>query len=220
MTLQLFGHPFSSYTQKALIGLYETGAAFEQRVLSPEDPGTAAEFAQRSPLGKFPVLVDGDRVLLESSIIIEHLALHYPGGSSLIPKQPDAAIEVRMLDRYFDNYVMTPVQKIVSDRLRADDGARDPQGVRDARAMLNGAYAWLDRELATRAWAAGNEFGMADCAAGPALFYADWVHEIAVGFASLRAYRQRLLARPSFARAIDDARRYRPLFPGGAPDRD
>jgi glutathione S-transferase len=219
MTLQLFGHPFSSYTQKALIALYETGAKFTQRVLGPDDPGTFAEFAKLSPIKKFPILVDGGRVLLESSVIIEHLALHHPGRTILIPKDADRAIDVRMLDRFFDNYIMTPMQKIVADRLRPE-GVRDAHGVQDAKSALTNAYAWLDDTLAQRTWAEGKDFGMADCAAAPALFYADWVHEIDASFSRVRDYRQRLLARPSVVRAIDEARPYRSFFPGGAPARD
>jgi glutathione S-transferase len=219
MTLQLFGHPFSSYTQKALIALYETGAEFTQRVIGPDDPGTVAEFAKLSPLKKFPVLVDGDRVLLESSVIIEHLALHHPGRVNLIPKDADRAIDVRLLDRIFDNYIMTPMQRIVADRLRPD-GVRDAHGVQAAKSALTEAYSWLNDTLAQRTWADGKDFTMADCAAAPALFYADWVHEIGASFPRLLEYRQRLLARPSVARAIDEARPYRPYFPGGAPSRD
>jgi glutathione S-transferase len=219
MTLQLFGHPFSSYTQKALIALYETGAKFTQRVLGPDDPGTFAEFAKLSPIKKFPILVDGERVLLESSVIIEHVALHHPGRAALIPQDADRAIDVRMLDRIFDNYVMTPMQKIVGDRLRPD-GLRDVHGVEAAKSALTNAYSWLNDTLAQRTWAQGKDFTMADCAAAPALFYADWVHEIGASFSRLRDYRQRLLARPSVVRAVDEARPYRPLFPGGAPNRD
>jgi glutathione S-transferase len=219
MTLQLFGHPFSSYTQKVLIALYETGAEFTQRVIGPDDPGTFAEFARLSPIKKFPILVDGDRVLLESSVIIEHVALHHPGRADLIPKDADRAIDVRMLDRFFDNYIMTPMQKIVGDRLRPDD-AGDAHGVQAAKATLTDAYSWLNDTLAQRTWAEGKDFTMADCAAAPALFYADWVHEIGASFSQLRDYRKRLLARPSVVRAVDEARPYRPFFPGGAPSRD
>jgi glutathione S-transferase len=219
MTLQLFGHPFSSYTQKVLVALYETGTGFTQRVIGPDDPGTFAEFARLSPIKKFPILVDGDRLLLESSVIIEHVALHYPGRADLIPKDADRAIDVRMLDRLFDNYIMTPMQKIVADRLRPD-GVRDAHGVEGAKSALTDAYAWLNDTLAQRTWAEGKDFTMADCAAAPALFYADWVHEIDASFPRLRNYRERLLARPSVTRAIDEARPYRPFFPGGAPARD
>lgn len=219
MTLQLFGHPFSSYTQKVLIALYETGAEFTQRVIGPDDPGTFAEFARLSPIKKFPILVDGDRVLLESSVIIEHVALHHPGRADLIPKDADRAIDVRMLDRFFDNYIMTPMQKIVGDRLRPGD-AGDAHGVEAAKTILTDAYSWLNDTLAQRTWAEGKDFTMADCAAAPALFYADWVHEIGASFSRLRDYRKRLLARPSVVRAVDEARPYRPLFPGGAPSRD
>jgi len=218
MNRQLYGHPFSSYTQKVTIALYETQTSFTLRLLSPEDPATQSEFATLWPLKKFPVLVEGTRTLFESSVIIEHLAIHQDTGT-LLPRDPDAANEVRMLDRFFDNYVMTPMQKIVGDRLRSVD-SRDHHGVEEARSLLTSAYAWLETALNQRTWAAGDVFSMADCAAAPALFYADWVHEIDAGFTRVRGYRSRLLARPSVARAVDEARVFRPLFPGGAPSRD
>ena len=157
--------------------------------------------------------------MVESSIIIEYLDLHYPGPARLIPADPGAALEVRLLDRVFDNYVQTPMQKIVTDRLRAE-ADRDGFGATEARRMLDTAYAWLDQQLAGRRWAAGDAFSLADCAAAPALFYADWTHPIPASRANVTAYRQRLLARASFARAVDEARPYRSYFPLGAPDRD
>ena len=218
VSLQLFFHPFSSYSQKALIALYENGTPFTARVLSPDDPATGAEFAARWPIKRFPILVDGERTILEASTIIEYLEVAHPGPVRLIPPDPLAAIDVRMMDRVFDNYVSTPQQKLVYDALRAPE-ARDAQGVADARAALETAYAWLDARMSDREWAAG-AFSLADCAAAPALFYADWSHRIAERFANLLAYRARLLARPSFARAVDAARPFRPYFPLGAPDRD
>ncbi len=214
MSLQLFFHPFSSYSQKALIALYENGTPFTARVLSPEDPATGAEFAARWPIKRFPILVDGERTILEASAVIEYLDAAHPGPVRLIPQDPLAAVDVRMMDRVFDNYVSTPQQKLVYDALRAPE-ARDAQGVGEARAALETAYAWLDARMADREWAAGT-FSLADCAAAPALFYADWSHKIADRFANLLAYR----ARPSFARAVDAARPFRPYFPLGAPDRD
>lgn len=219
MTLKLYAHPFSSYCQKVLVALYENATPFELRLLAPENPDVMAEFAELWPIGRFPVLLDGSRMIPEASIIIEHLALHHPGPVQLLPMDGRAALAVRMMDRFFDNYVSTPQQKIVLDSLR-DPGARDPQGVSDAKTMLEKAYRWLDTVIATRQWAAGDDFTLADCAAAPALFYADWSNPIDAAFANVRAYRSRLLARPSFARAVDEARPYRQLFPLGAPDRD
>jgi glutathione S-transferase len=203
----LYGHPFSAYCQKVLIALYETVTAFEFRVVGPND-AVNAEFEALWTLRRFPVLVDGEWTLPEASIIIEHVAPHFLA----------AGLEARLLDRVFDNYVMTPMQKIVGDALRPAD-ARDPLGVAEARATLDRAYAWLDAHMAGRQWAAF-EFGLADCAAGPSLFYADWAHPIPAEHAALRAYRTRLNARRSFARVIDEAREFRSYFPLGAPDRD
>lgn len=219
MSLQLFAHPFSSYCQKALIAFFENDIPYTLRLLSPEDPETGAEFAKLWPLGKFPLLVDGDRTIPEATIIIEYLQIHHPGPVKLIPEDPAAALEVRLLDRFFDNYVMTPQGKCVFDALRPAD-ARDPQGVADAKAMLETSYAWLDARMAGRQWAVGETFTLADSAAAPSLFYADWTHAIPSHLTNLHAYRARLLARPSFARAVDGGRPYRHYFPLGAPDRD
>ena len=219
MSMKLYAHPFSSYCQKVLIALYENDTPFEFRMLAPGDERAAAEHEALWPLKRMPVLVDDGRTVVEASIIIEHLGLHHPGPVRLIPEDPRAALDVRMMDRFFDNYVMTPMQKIVFDSIRAAEH-RDRQGVAEARELLDTAYRWLDDAMAGREWAAGDAFSLADCAAAPALFYADWVHPIGKAFSNVHAYRRRLLARPSFARAVDEARPYRPLFPLGAPDRD
>lgn len=219
MPLKLYAHPFSSYCQKALVALYENATPFEFMMLDGEHPDVFAEFAALWPIRRFPLLVEGDRVVMEASTIIEYLGLHHPGPVSLLPADREAALEVRMMDRFFDNYVSTPQQKVVFDSIRPE-ADRDPYGVAEARAMLDTAYAWLDRRMAGRTWAAGEAFSLADCGAAPFLFYADWTHRIDARFANVLAYRRRLLARPSFARAVYEARPYRPLFPLGAPDRD
>ena len=217
--MKLYGHPFSSYCQKVLIALYESATPFELRMLAPGEDEAAAEHAALWPLRKMPVLVDAGRTIVEASIIVEYLDLHHPGPVRFVPADPRAALEVRLMDRFFDNYVMTPMQKVVLDALRGAD-ERDPRGVAEAQAMLDTAYRWLEQRTGSSEWAAGDAFGLADCAAAPALFYADWVHPIGDGFPGVREYRRRLLARPSFARAVDEARPYRPFFPLGAPDRD
>lgn len=215
----LYAHPFASYCWKVLIALYENGTAFTYRRLGSEDPSAGAELATLWPIGRFPVLGDKDRAVIESSIIIEYLDRHYPGPRPLIPRDPDQALEARFMDRIFDNEVMTPMQSIVGDSLRPAE-ARDPYGVDKAKVALDKIYRWLDERLAGKDWAIGDVFTLGDCAAAPSLFYADWVHEIDAGFKHLRAYRRRLLARPAIARVVDEARPYRPLFPLGAPDRD
>ncbi len=209
MALDLYGHPFSSYTWKALIPFYETGAAFDFHSL--EVPENGATLSAAWPLGKFPVLLDEGEAIIESSIIVEHVAPQF------VPADRAATREVRMLDRIFDNHVMNVATQVVMAAIRGGDvdAARA-----QAAATLDKIYAWLDARLAGRTWAAGEDFTLADCAGAPALFYADWVHEIAPGHTRLRAYRARLLARPSVARCVDDARPYRHYFPLGAPDRD
>src|SRR5262249_35267162 len=160
---------------------------FEYRNL--EDPSAKAELATLWPLQRFPVVVDGGRTILETSTIIEHLQQHHPGTSRLIP-DGDAGIEARMLDRVFDNYVMTPMQKVVVDRIRPESD-RDTFGVQQARDQLDQIYAWLERHLAQRSWATGTAFTLADCAAAPSLFYADWAHAIPAAHSNLRSYRAR-----------------------------
>lgn len=217
--LELFGHPFSSYTWKVLIPLYENGTAFRFRALGPDQPENGAELARLWPLAKFPLLVDAGRIVMESTIIIEYLARHHPGAIRLLPEDADAAIDVRMLDRIFDNHVMGPMQRVVSDAMRPLE-RKDPVEVAQAQAALERIYAWLETRLEGREWVAADAFTMADCAAAPALFYADWVHPIAAGYPGLRDYRARLLGRPSVTRCVEEARPYRAYFPPGAPDRD
>jgi glutathione S-transferase len=215
-SMKLYSHPFSSYSQKALIALYENGTPFQYRSL--EDPSAYVELTALSPLKKFPVLVDGGRTILEASSVIEYLEVHHRGAVRMIP-DGEAGVEVRMLDRIFDNYVMTPMQKIVLDQLRPETD-RDAYGVGEARGNLDRIYGWLDQHIAGRAWGAGDSFTLVDCAAAPALFYADWAHEIPAAHGNLRAYRARLLAWPSVVRAVEEARPFRHNFPLGAPDRD
>ncbi|MET4683380.1 glutathione S-transferase family protein [Brevundimonas faecalis] len=215
--MKLYAHPFSSYCQKALIALYENDTPFEFKLL--EDEASMAELAALWPLKRFPVLEDDGRTIFEATSIIEHLAVHHPGPVRLIPEDPAAAVEVRMMDRVFDNYISSPQQKVVFNAIRPE-ADRDPYGVAEAKQMLEATYAWLDERLAGREWATDHGFSLADCAAAPALFYADWTYPIDTRFKTLKAYRARLLARPSMARAVNEARPYRTYFPLGAPDRD
>jgi glutathione S-transferase len=216
--MDLYAHPFSSFCQKALIGFYENDLAFDWKVLGP-DPAIQAEWARLWPARRMPLLVDEGRVVMEATAILEHLAVHHPGRVKLIPDDPALAAEARMMDRVFDLYVSVPQQKFVFDILRAETD-RDPFGVGEARTLLDRIYPWLDQRMQGREWAAGDDFTLADCAAAPALFYADWTHPIDARFSALRAYRTRLLARPSFARCVEEARPWRHYFPLGAPDRD
>ncbi|MCY1401023.1 Stringent starvation protein A [compost metagenome] len=219
MSLVLYGHPFSSYTQKVLIALYENAIPFEFRCIGPDTPQHSADWLRLWPLAKFPLLVDGPRSIAESSIIIEYLQLAHGGPVRLLPADPLAALDVRFLDRFFDLHVMSPVQHAVGGALTGDASKRR-EALATAVEKLELAYAWLEGHLPGRTWAAGEDFSLADCAAAPSLFYADWTQPISDAYPVLRAYRSRLLARPSFARAVDEARPYRPLFPLGAPDRD
>ena len=215
MTLELFGHPFSSYTWKALIGLYEAGTPFTFRnIAGNEYPENEAAFLAHWPVGKFPLLVEDGMPIMESSVIVEHVA------PALIPAAREAAREARMLDRIFDNNVMTPVQAVVAEHLPFITEVPDENRVARARAALDKVYPWLDARLAGRHWAVGDSFTLADCSSAPALFYADWVQRIPDELTSLKEYRARVLARPSVARVVDEARPYRHLFPLGAPDRD
>ncbi|EER61962.1 Glutathione S-transferase domain protein [Acidovorax delafieldii 2AN] len=219
MLLALYGHPFSSYTQKVLIALYENDTPFELRVIGPDTPQHFNDLLQRWPLRKFPLLVDGERNVVESSIIIEHLQIAHPGPVRLLPDDPAHALDVRFRDRFFDLHVMNWVQHAVNAALTGDQVKRQESSAL-SKQKLELAYAWLEGDLARRNWAAGTDFTLADCAAAPALFYADWIHQIPDDFPLVRAYRARLLARPSVIRVVEEARPFRPLFPLGAPAQD
>lgn len=213
MPLKLYYHPFSSYCQKAETAFYEKGLEYEGRLIDGSEP-VQSEFTSLWPIGRFPILVDGKRTVFEATGIIEYLDALYPDTYRLVPDEPLVAAEVRMWDRFFDNYVGYPQQRLVYAALsrEADDG-----GAR-WKAALDTAYAILDRRMEKREWAVADRFSMADCAAAPHLLYADWSHAIGNRFGNLWAYRERLLARPSYARALDEARPYRHFFPLGAPE--
>jgi glutathione S-transferase len=215
--LELFGHPFSSYTWKALIPLYADGTEFEFRQV-PENDENYSELKSVWPLGKFPVLVDNGQVIAEATCIIEHLQAHYPTHNVWIP-DGELGRRVRFLDRIFDLYVQGNMQPSVNHALRPE-GKGDAYGAEQGLNNLRIAYDWLEANLPNEGWAAGETFTLADCAAAPALFYADWVDEIGAARPNLKAYRARLLAHPQVSRAVEEARPYRPYFPLGAPDRD
>lgn len=212
MTIKLYYHPFSSYSQKAGTAFYEKGVTFEPRVIDGSEP-VQSEFQSLWPIERFPLLVERERLVFEATAIIEHLDVLYPETYRLIPADPSAAAEVRMWDRFFDNYIGYPQQRLVYAALgrEADDGGER------WKTALDTAYGILDARMATRDWAVADMFSLADCAAAPHLLYADWSHQIGDRFPHLWAYRERLLNRPSYARALDEARPYRAGFPLGAP---
>jgi glutathione S-transferase len=214
VSLIVYGHEFSSYTWKVLIPLWTDGTAFDFR--SVEQHG--AEFAPLSPFGQFPLLVDDGKVIAETSIIIEYLQRHHPGPTQWIP-DGDEGLRVRLLDRVFDQRVMDTTTAAVTNALRPED-RRDPHGVEQAMGRLHRALDWLEGQIGEDGWALGERFTMADCAAAPALFYADWVERIGPERPKLNAYRARLLAHPAVSRAVEQARPFRHYFPLGAPDRD
>lgn len=215
--LALYGHPFSSYTWKALIPFYAHDLPFEFRTVDGDHPEHGAVVERAGPGGKFPVLDDAGTLLFEASAIIEHLAVHHLPRAGLIPADPAAAVHTRMLDRVFDNYVMTPMQAVVSEHLR-HPAAPDQARIAQARESLRRSYAWLERWLGDHPPGAG--LTLAECAAAPALFYADWVEPILPECRRLALWRADLLARPAVARCVDEARPWRQYFPLGAPDRD
>lgn len=214
MSLTLYYHPLSSFCQKVLSALYEADTPFAPHLVDFGDAGAAAAFRSMWPIGKFPVLRDEarDRVVPESSVIIEYLARHYPGGATLVPAGADGARVVRAKDRFFDLNVQVPMQQIVADRL-VPEAERRPNLVAQHRAMLETAYGLIDRDMAERTWAVGERFTMADCAAAPALSYADRVAPIGAQHPHTRRYLGRLKARPSFARAEREAAPYLHMFP-------
>jgi glutathione S-transferase len=213
MSLTLYYHPLSSFCWKALIALYETETPFTPHLVDLGDPKDAAAFKAIWPIGKFPVLREDKTgaVIPESSIIIEYLEQHGGRAIQLIPDDPERAREARLRDRVFDLYVHQPMQRIVADRLRPAE-AKDAFGVAAARDQLGVAYAMIERELEGRRWACGEAFGIADCAASPALHYADKLAPIS-DFPNLAAYLKRLMARPAFARVLAEAAPYFAMFP-------
>ena len=213
-----YGHPFSSYTWKVLIALYEKEIDFDYRSVDPAFPDHMPELRAHWPVGQFPLLVHDGVPYFESSIIIEYLD-HLAAEPRLIPQDFDAALKVRFFDRIFDNHVMGRMQAVVADAIRGPEN-HVATIVEQSQAALETVYGWLDKELAGGGWATPHGFTLADCAAAPSLFYADWVHPIPERYENLRAYRARLLAHPSISRCVEDARPYRAYFPLGAPERD
>ena len=211
--MKLYLHPLSSYCHKALIAFYENNIAFEPVIV---DGSTFADFKKLWPLGKFPVLHDEarDQVVPESTIIIEYLAQHYPGRVKLVPDDPDRARQVRMRDRFFDQYLHTPMQKFAADHMRPADH-RDPYGLDEARRAYRAALDMVETDLAGKTWVMGDDFTMADCAAAPALFYGNRFYgPFRDSHPTAMAYLDRLLARPSYARALEEAKPYMHYLPG------
>lgn len=214
MTLTLYLHPLASFCHKVLIAFYENEVAFQSVTVDLRDPGSAAELLARWPVGKIPVLHDAERerIVPETSIIIEYVQQHYPGPIPLLPIGADDRLDARLWERFFDLYVSVPMQKIVVDRLRAADG-QDPIGVADARHTLDTAYAMIDAQIEGKAWAIGDHLTIADCAAAPGLFFASIVHPFAREHRNLEAYFERLLDRPSMRRTLSEARPFFSMFP-------
>ena len=217
MSLELFSHPLSTFHQKAIVAFYELDVPVRVVTLDQADAALMEAFRADAPMGKFPLLKDAatGEIVAESSIIIEYLDQRYSGSGRLIPRDPDGALEARLQDRYFDCYVQTPMAKVVADRIRPPV-SRDPYGVEEACALLAKAYDLLERQFAEgRAWAAGEDFTLADCGAGPALYYAGRVQPFADTHPALAAYYERLRARPSYARAYAESEPFLHMFPEG-----
>lgn len=214
MSLTLYSHPLWSFCQKVLIALCENETPFEPRFVDLDDEASRAEFFALWPMGKMPVLRDEARGLTipETSIIIEYLERHYPGRLALIPADSERAREVRLADRFYDHYVEQPMGKIVTDRLRPP-GRSDTSGIKEARQTLRTAYTMIEQDMATRTWAAGETFSLADCGAGPALHYAELVEPFGRQQANLAAYLARLKARPAYARVLAEAEAFAHMFP-------
>ena len=211
--LKLYYHPFASFCHKALIGLYEKDLAFQPVFIDLGNAEHRARLASVWPMMKFPVLRDeaAVRIIPESSLIIEYLDEIAPDRARMIPEDPKAALQARLWDRFFDNFIAVNVTKVVVDCFRAE-GDNDPTGVAQAKAAIAQALELFEREVAGREWAIGNQFSLADCSAAPALFYGGTIVPLD-GFPHVKAYYERLLARPSFARVVEEARPYRDLFP-------
>jgi glutathione S-transferase len=214
MSLKLYFHPLASFCHKALIAFYENEISFQPVIVDLFDERSRAAFRAVWPMAKMPVLRDAarDRTVAESTIVIEYLEAHYPGTTRFLPADPDGAWQTRMWDRFYDHYVQEPMQKIVTDRLRPA-GKNDVYGVEQAQAQLHQAYELLEHEMGAKTWMMGDAFTLADCAAAPALFYANTVVPFGDTHSRLKAYLGRLMARPSFARALKEAEPYFRFFP-------
>jgi len=214
MSLKLYLHPLSSFCWKALIALYENDTPFTPIVVDLGNETSRAKFKEVWPIGKFPVLRDeaNERTVPESSIIIEYLDMHYPGRTKLVPADPELARQVRFRDRFYDLHLHMSMQKVVGDRLRPES-KRDPYGVEQAKALMQTAYGMIERDMGDKTWAMGDAFTMADCAAAPALFYANKVLPFGDAQKNVASYFGRLLERPSFARTVKEAEPYFSLFP-------
>lgn len=212
--LTLYGHPLSTFVMKVEMALYEAGTPFRFELVDFGDEASRGRFYALAPLGKIPVLRDEGRgeTVPETSIIIEYLEAFHPGGRRLIPADPDLAWRARLLDRLFDLHVQTPMQKVIDNRLRPP-GAKDPFGVDQALAQIGRSLDYLEGELAGREWAVGETFSLADCSAAPALFYADKVAPFEASHPAMWAYFERLKARPSFARVLEEAGPYLHMYP-------
>lgn len=212
MSLTLYYHPLSSFCWKTLIALYEAELPFEARLVNLGDPADRAAFQAVWPLAKFPVLRDAARgeTVPESSVVIDYLAQHYPAARGLVPADPDAARQVHLKDRLIDNYIHLPFQQIVGERMRPDD-KHDPFGVEQNRARVSEGYG-LIQPMIEGPWAMGEAFTLADCAALPALYYADYAVSLDT-WPALRAYLDRLKARPSVARVLAEAEPWFQYFP-------
>ena len=212
MALTLYYHPLSSFCWKTLIALYEAELPFEPRMVNLGDPADRAAFQAVWPLAKFPVLRDEARgeTVPESSVIVDYLSQHYPAARGLVPADPDAARKVRLKDRLIDNYIHLPFQQIVGERMRPDD-KHDPFGVEQNRAKVSEGYG-LIQPMIEGPWAMGEAFTLADCAALPALYYADYAVSLDA-WPALRAYLDRLKARPSVARVLAEAEPWFQYFP-------
>ena len=214
MPLRLYFHPLSSFCQKVLVALYENDTPFDPEIVDFGNEASRAAFLKVWPIGRFPVLRDttADRTIPESSIIIEYLAQHHPGRTLLVPADPDLARRTRLQDRFYDLYVNVPMQKVVTDRLRPP-GKSDPYGVEQAKALLQTALGMIEQDMAAKTWSMGDHFTMADCAAAPAMFYANIVSPFGGTHPKAAAYLDRLMKRPSVARVVEEAKPYLALMP-------
>jgi len=215
MSLTLHAHPLASFCWKVLIGLYENDIAFENVMVNLGDPAEREAFLTLSPMGKMPALRDDvrDETVIETSVILDYLDLHYPGRVRFVPQNPDFAWRMRFWDRFFDNYIHQPMQRIVADRIRPADANKDPFGVQESYAQIAKACDHLEKELADgRPWMCG-DFGLADCAAFPSLFYADKVQALEGRWPQCLAYLERLKARPSVQRVLAEAEPFFQYFP-------
>ncbi len=203
LAMKLYYNPISSYSQKALIAFYEKGIDFEPNIVNLMDPDDLAKYRDVYPMGKIPCLVlDDGHLIPESSIIIEYI--DDMGEPRLIDGDSEQTRKIRFKDRMIDLYLDDSIVTLLFQGMKPED-QRDPERMATAQFRIDTMYSFMEAEFEKHPFASGNKFSMADCAAAPALFYAEQAAPFAA-YKNISAYWERLRQRPSVQRTHEEAR--------------